>query len=86
MSMDESVFSVSEYIQRTKVKGTPPDDKVQKLMLPRDCHLKPICAGATTSKTTLSYDSKFETTADQTTRYKETTSIQYNETVATQLK
>ena len=69
--MDESAFSVSEYIQRTKVKGTPPDNKVQKQMLPRDCRLKPICAGAITSKTTLSYDSKFETTADQTTRYKE---------------
>ena len=85
MSMDESVFSVSEYIQQTKVKGTPPDDKVQKLMLPRDCRLKPICAGETTSKTTPSYNSKFETTADQTKRYKEITSNRHNETVATQL-
>ena len=83
MSMDESVFSVSEYIQRTKVKGTPPNDKVQKLMLPRDCRLKPICAGATTSKTTLSYDSKFETTANQTTRYKERQSSLHNKTMTT---
>ena len=59
MSMDKSMFSVSEYIQRTKVKGTPPDDKVQKPMLPSDFHLTPTCAGATTSKTTLSYDSKY---------------------------
>ena len=86
MSMDKSVFSVSGYIQRTKVKVTPPDNKVQKLMLPRDCSLKPICAGTTTSKTTLSYDSKFETTADQTKRYKEITSNQHNENVATKLK
>ena len=83
MSMEESVFFVSEYIQRITEKGSPLYDKVQNLMLPRDSYLKPICAGSTTSKTTPSYDSKFETTADQTTRYKEQQPNFHNKTVAT---
>ena len=60
----------------------PPDNMVSKPMIPRDYYLKPICAVATTSKTSPSHDSKFETTADQTTRYKGTTSILRNGNVS----
>ena len=83
MSMDESVFFVSEPIQWMTAKGSPLYDTVQNLMLPRDSYLKPMCAGSTTSKTTPSYNSKFKTTADQTTRYKEQQPNLHNESVAT---
>ena len=83
MSLEESVFFDSEYIQHMTAEGTPLYDKAQNLMLPRDSDLKLMCAGSTTSKTTPSYNSKFNTTADQTTRYKEQQSNLHNESVAT---
>ena len=83
MSSEESVFFDSEYIQQMTAEGTPLYDKAQNLMLPRDSYLKPMCAGSTTSKTTPSYDSKFDTTADQTTRYKEQQPNLHNESVVT---
>ena len=82
--MNESRHLDSGNLQWPQAKGVlPPDNMVSKPMISRDYHLKPICAVATTSKTSPSHDSKFETTADQTTRYKRTTSILRNENVLT---
>ena len=81
--MNESRHLDSGNLERPQAKGVlPPDDRVPKPMIPRDYHLKPICAVATTSKTSPSHDSKFETTVDQTTWYKGTTSILRNKNVS----
>ena len=81
--MNESRHLDSWHLQWLQAKVVlPPDNRVSKPMIPRDYQLKPICAVATTSKTSPSHDSKFETTADQTTRYKGTTSILRNGNVS----
>ena len=72
---------------QTKLTGIPSSDNtVSNYIPPRDCLSALMCHDGTTSKTILSYDSKFNTTADQTTKYKDTTTNLPYENVPTSPK
>ena len=72
---------------QNKLTGIPSSDNtVSNYIPPRDCLSALMCHDGTTSKTILSYDSKFNTTADQTTKYKDTTTNLPYENVPTSPK
>ena len=71
MSTEENERLTNGTVLDTKAKGVPPIDKMVNTIPPRECHLALKCVDGTTSKTSPSYDSKFDTTADQTSKYKE---------------
>ena len=72
---------------QTKLTGIPPSDNtVSNYIPPRECPSVLMCHDGTTSKTIHSYDSKFNTTADQTTKYKDTTTNLPHENVTTSPK
>ena len=72
---------------QAKAKGVPPSDNtVSNDIPPRECPLTLKCHDGTISKTVLSYDSKFNTTADQATKYKDTTTNLQHKNVTTSPK
>ena len=83
MSTEENERLTNGTVLHTKAKGVPPIDKMVNTIPPRECHLTLKCVDGTTSKTSPSYDSKFNTTADQTRRWKENKTSLHHENVAT---
>ena len=83
MSTEENERLTNGTVLHTKAKGVPPIDKMVNTIPPRECHLTLKCVDGTTSKTSPSYNSKFNTTANQTRRWKENKTSLNHENVAT---
>ena len=72
MSMELTECSANGTLLQTKAKGVPHRQHGIKHYTTQGAPPHPqVCQYGTTSKTLLSYDSKFDTTADQTSKYKE---------------
>ena len=87
MSMDVIERLTNGTGLQTNATGVPPrNNMVSNNIPPRECHLALKCHDGTTSKTVPSYNSKFNTTADQTTKYKDTTTNLPHKNVTTSPK